>query len=138
MPMPFERQCRILAALHSKAYVNVVGTAKTAQNEPAQYFVKLLEDIKADGLDIRRSDTEAIAFLLPDLRHAEIFRISIVDGKAIRLLPHQVVKAGRFALDSLSLTASGILRISACGSEQRQKKYQFTHSFEGPESDRFS
>jgi hypothetical protein len=129
MPMPFERQCRILAALHRKAHVNVVGTAKTAQNEPAQYFVKLLEDVKADGLDIRRSDAEAVAFLLPDLRHAEIFRISIVNGKAIRLLPHLVIKAGRFALDSLSLTACGILRVSACGSKQRKKKYQFTHAF---------
>ena len=45
------------------------------------------------------------------------------------LLFHQVIETGRFSLDSLGLTARRILRVSTCGSDQRQEKYQFTHAF---------
>jgi hypothetical protein len=33
----------------------------------------LFEHFKADRLDIGGSDTEAVTFLMPDLRHAEVF-----------------------------------------------------------------
>ena len=45
------------------------------------------------------------------------------------LLFHQVIETGRFCLNSLRLTARGILRESACGMEQRQKKHHFMHAF---------
>lgn len=54
------------------------------------------------------------------------------------LLLHQAVEASGFPLDSLGLTARAILRIGACGGEQRQEKYQFTHAFVVSSFHRFS
>ncbi len=65
----------------------------------------LLEYVKADGLDIRRTNAEAIAFLLPDLRHAEVFGIGIHNGEAMRLLPHQAIETRRFSIGALRLAA---------------------------------
>jgi hypothetical protein len=93
--------------------------------------VPLLEHVKADGFDIGRSNAEAVALLLSDLCHAKIFRIRILNRDAIGLLSHQAVETSRSYLEALSLAASAILRVGACGSKQRQKKYQFTHGSEG-------
>jgi hypothetical protein len=82
------------------------------REKPATTF-SLLEYVKADGLDIRGPNAKAVAFLLSDLRHAEVFGIRILDREAMGLLLHQAIKAGGFSLDSLRLTASGILRVSA-------------------------
>jgi hypothetical protein len=50
--------------------------------------VSLLEHVKADGFDIGRLNSEAVAFLLSDLCHAKIFGIRILNRDAIGLLPH--------------------------------------------------
>jgi hypothetical protein len=46
---------------------------RAAQSRPLMWRVTLFEYFKADRLDIGGSDAEAVAFLLPDLRHAEVF-----------------------------------------------------------------
>ncbi len=113
---------RFMPYFSRPAWQNARQSIRESEDGSDQEPVSLLEHVKADGFDIGRSNAEAVALLLSDLCHAKIFRIRILNRDAIGLLSHQAVKTGRFGLDSLGLAAGGILRISACGSKQRQKK----------------
>jgi hypothetical protein len=131
--------CSPARALQGKSYVRYVehrrveirSRSRFSNRHAEQETGSLLEHVKADGFDIGRSNAEAVALLLSDLGHAKIFRIRILNRDAIGLLPHQAVETGRSSLDALRLAAGAILRVSACGGKQRQKKYQFTHASGG-------
>jgi len=71
--LPIAGSCRILAGLGGGAQIDGIRMVLTAQNKPLMRCMTLFEYFKADCLDIGGSDTEAVAFLLPDLRHAEVF-----------------------------------------------------------------
>jgi hypothetical protein len=92
---------RILAGLSPNALHQDTGRLRSG--------IALPENIKADRFEVRGPNAEALAFLLPELRHAEVFRIRVEKRKAVRLLLHQVVKASRFAFITLRLAAGGVL-----------------------------
>ena len=86
----------------------------------------LLKHIKTNILEVRRTYAEAIAFLLPDLSHAEIFGIRVQNGKAMRLLTHQAVKARCFSFEALRLAAWGVLCHRDWRGEYRRQQHEPT------------
>ena len=85
-------------------------------------ILRLLEHVKADVLEIGRANAEAIAFLLPDLSHAEVFGIGIQYRKAMRLLSRQTVETGRSSSGALRLAARGVLRQRDCRGERSRQQ----------------
>jgi hypothetical protein len=78
---------RILAGLSPNALHQDTGRLRSG--------IALPENIKADRFEVRGPNAEAIAFLLPDLRHAEVFGIGIQYRKTMRLLSHLTVETRR-------------------------------------------